>query len=131
MRHNGTWRKFIVRSDDDGQDGMWKHEGAPTNVLGTTHIFVFRVSTGETCRILVRKANDGLYRAWSHIDKFHDDVNDTTWWNALDGKNFCLLDENQQVIPHDGTKTLKAMKDVVSRTRGLIYTPPAVPKDFF
>lgn len=128
--NQGTWSKFIV-GRKTSQDGMWNHEGAPTKIMGTTHIFVFRVSTGETCRILVRQADDGLWRAWSHIDKYHDDSNDTNWWNALDGKNFCLLDSDQRIIPHDATKTLKAMKDVVSRTQGLIYKPPSVLQQFF
>lgn len=129
------WNQYTVTEAKAGR-GMWKHTFAPTPGHGVVHILVLGSVGGDgvatTARVMVRKCTSGFWEAFVHMDRYHDDEDDTAWWNMIDNSRFGLIDEHGLLIPIAWTpfKTLKEMKRVVAQTCGVLYTPPSRPMTF-
>lgn len=137
----GDWVNYRI-TPEIAHRGMFHHERAPyTNggIAGLVKIFIFKVPTphhgnrfqvNTTCRIMVRKASHGYWEAFLHMDLFHSDMEDTRWFNVIDGQAFALFDKDGVPISLTVATTRKAVMEAVEKVQGVIYTPPTAPVKF-
>ena len=118
---------------------MFNHTHAPTDKHGQVKIYIFKVPTPThgtrhqehtTGRIMVRKASHGYWEAFIHMDMFHSDTDDTSWWNALDGTDFALLTEDGKKIAPVRQTRKELMADIHELMDSVVYTPPPVNNHF-
>ena len=133
----GRWATMQI-DEHHSKQGMFNHVNAPLDKTGSVKIWIFKLpQMGEwpgttTCRVMVRRGSHGYWEAFIHMDMYHDDNHDTSWWNSCDmtaNPEFALIDRMGEQITtvHRRRKDLMAE---VERTVALIYTPPRKPVEF-
>jgi|14BtaG_2_1085337.scaffolds.fasta_scaffold28510_1 hypothetical protein len=139
----GHWVNYQI-DEKTANRGMFNHVNAPLDKTGSVKIWIFKLpkigvlSGTTTCRVMVRRGSHGYWEAFIHMDMYHDDNNDTSWWNSCDVistnpkqplPRFALIDRMGQPITTIRTRRKDLMADV-ERTVALIYTPPRKPVEF-
>jgi hypothetical protein len=137
MPRHGHWTTYTI-STENGTRGLWNHAHSPPYKHGQVKIYIFKMPTPDhgtvhqehtTGRIMVRKATHG-WEAFVHMDMFHSDMDDTSWWNVLDGTNFALLDKDGKRLAPVRALRKDLMADIHDNMESIIYTPPPASNHF-